>query len=77
VNSTGPALLKAGVLHKMRLVFTNEAYTLTEPNLQSNAVLNLTGSRRFYPVTLIIVPPAFGPFNGSILSIKIGPFLFI
>jgi hypothetical protein len=67
VNSTGPGLLKEGDLHRIRLGFTKEACILTDPNLQIRAVLNFTGSSKFYPVTLIIVPPAFGPFNGSIL----------
>ena len=77
MNSTGPDLLKGGALHWTRLGLTKEASILTDPNLQSKAVLNFTGSSKFYPVTLMIVPPAFGPFNGSILFIRMGPFLFI
>ena len=77
LNSTGPALLKYGALHWMVSELTKEAVTFTEPNLHSSAWLNGTVFKKFWPVTLTMVPPALGPLIGSILWNIMGPLLLI
>jgi hypothetical protein len=73
VNLADPCFPQLGVMQLSCLSSITVAITMTDPNLQTNAWLNLIVDRKFSPLTWTNVPPFIGPDTGIMYSRLIGP----